>query len=53
MSNWDPDGEIENSGENLGKARYRISVTFKLKFLTVAIYQWQRLGLSKYATIKM
>ena len=34
------------------KSESRISVTFKLQFWTLAIYQWQRLGLSKYATMK-
>ena len=36
----------------MGKVGYRTSVTFKLQFLTLAIYQWQRLGLSKSATMK-
>ena len=36
----------------MGKAGYRTSVTFKLSFLTLAFYQWQRLGLSKSAIIK-
>ena len=36
----------ENS---MGNAGYQTSVTFKLYFLTSAIYQWQRLGLSMYA----
>ena len=30
----------------------RTSVTFKLQFQTLAIYQWQWLGLSKYTTMK-
>ena len=34
------------------KSESQISVTFKLLFLTLAIYQWQRLGLSKSATTK-
>ena len=51
-SGQDPDGEIENSGKSMGKAGYRTSVTFKLQFLTLAIYQWQWLRLSKYATMK-
>ena len=31
------------------KAEYRPFVTFKVLFLTLAIYQWQRSGLSKSA----
>ena len=34
------------------KSESRASVTLKLQFLALAIYQWQRLGLSKYATMK-
>ena len=34
------------------KSESGTSVTSKLKFLTLAIYQWQRLGLSKYATMR-
>ena len=49
----DSDGEIENSEKTTWeKAGYKNSVTFKLKFLTLAIYQWQRLGLSNSATMK-
>ena len=39
-------------GKAFLKSESRTSVTFKLLFLTLAIYQWQRLGLSKYATMK-
>ena len=48
----DPDSEIENSGKAFLKSESRTSVTFKLQFLTLAIYQWQLLGLGKYATMK-
>ena len=34
------------------KSGSRFSVTFKLQFLTLVFYQWQRLGLSKYANMK-
>ena len=36
-------------GKGFLKSESRTSVTFKLKFLTLATYQWQRLGLSKSA----
>ena len=44
--------KLKIQGKSMGKAGYRTSVTFKLYFLTLAIYQWQWLGLSKSATMK-
>ena len=44
-----PTVKLKNPGKSTGKAGSRTSITFKLKFLTLAIYQWQQLGLSKYA----
>ena len=38
--------------KNSGKAGYRTSVSFKLQFLTLAINQWQWLGLSKSGTME-
>ena len=47
-----PTVKLKIPGKSMGKAGYRTSVTFKLKFLILAIYQWQRLRLSKSATMK-
>ena len=47
-----PTVKLKIPGNAFLKSESRASVTFKLQFLTLAIYQWQRLGLSKYTTMK-
>ena len=44
--------KLKIPGKVFLKSESRTSVTFKLKILTLAIYKWQRLGLSKSAAIK-
>ena len=40
-----PTVKLKNPGKSFLKSESRTSVTFKLKFLALAVYQWQRLGL--------
>ena len=47
-----PTVKLKILGKAFLKSESRTSVTFKLKFLTLAIYRWHRLGLSKSATMK-
>ena len=47
-----PTVKLTIPGKAFFKSESWTSVTFKLSFLTLAIYQWQRLGISKYATMK-
>ena len=47
-----PTVKLKIPGKAFSKSESRTSVTFKLQFVTLAIYQWQLLGLSKYATMK-
>ena len=53
----DPDGKIENSGKCIFEIRipnfcYIQVIVFDLRLRSLAIYQSQRLGLSKYASMK-
>ena len=52
LQNRIPTVKLKIPGKLFFKVGFRTSVTFKLQFLTLAIYQWQQLGLSKYATMK-
>ena len=47
-----PTVKLKIPGKRFFKVESRTSVTFKLQFLTLDIYQWRRLGLSKSATMK-
>ena len=47
-----PTVKLKIPGKAFLKSESRTSVTFKLLFLTLANYQWQRLGLSKSPTMK-
>ena len=47
-----PTVKLKIPGKAFLKSESRTSVRFKLQFLTLAINQWQRLGLTKYATMK-
>ena len=47
-----PTVKLEIPGKAFLKSETRISVTFELQFFTLAIYQWQPFGLSKYSTMK-
>ena len=47
-----PTAKLKIPGNAFLKSESRTSVTFKLQFLTLSIYHWQLLGLSKSATMK-